>query len=82
VTSGLHVNDATRNTYVVWGVQQGSPAEALGTFDVVRSQTDLRTVGSASTGLDDFTAYAISLEPGNQAPAQPSDVIANGQVTS
>jgi hypothetical protein len=54
----------------------------LGTFDVVQPHTDLRTVGSEQAGLDDYNAYAISLEPGRQAPATPSDVVANGQVTS
>jgi Anti-sigma-K factor rskA len=81
VTSGLGVNNVFTTTYVVWGMRAGSPV-ALGTFDVVQPQMDLRTVGSEQTGLDDYTAYAISLEPGRQAPTAPSDVVANGQVTS
>jgi hypothetical protein len=81
VTSGLSVNNSANSTYVVWGIHNQSPV-ALGTFDVVQSQTDLRTVGSASTGFGDYTAYAISLEPGRQAPAAPSGLVANGQVTS
>jgi anti-sigma-K factor RskA len=81
VTTGLSINNSARSTYVVWGMQDDSPV-ALGTFDVVSPQTDLRTVGSDSTGLDGYNAYAISLEPGRQAPTTPSDVIANGQVTS
>ena len=81
VTHGLQVNDSSDSTYVVWGVQAGDPV-ALGTFDVVSTRTDLRTVGSASTGLDDYEGYAISIEPGRQAPSEPTDVVANGQVTS
>ncbi|MGY1830337.1 anti-sigma factor domain-containing protein [Geodermatophilus sp. SYSU D01180] len=81
VAHGLRVNDSSDSVYVVWGVADDAPV-ALGTFDVVSPQTDLRTVGSASTGLDDYAAYAISIEPGRQAPAGPSDVVANGQVTS
>ncbi|PRY50622.1 anti-sigma-K factor rskA [Geodermatophilus tzadiensis] len=81
VTDGLTVNDSSDSTYVVWGVAGETPVP-LGTFDVVSSQTDLRTVGSASTGLDDYEGYAISIEPGRQAPAEPSDVVASGQVTS
>jgi hypothetical protein len=82
VTHGLEVNDLSDTTYVVWGMAaQG--AVALGEFDVVVSpQTDVRTIGSAATGLDDYDAYAISIEPGRRAPAKPSDVVANGQVTS
>jgi hypothetical protein len=62
-------------------VGQGSPV-ALGTFDVVSPGLDLRTVGSTETGLDEFATYAISKEPGRQAPATPSAIVANGQVTS
>jgi anti-sigma-K factor RskA len=83
VTTGLPINDSSNNTYVVWGVrEQESPPVPLGTFDVVSPQMDLRTVGSSATGLDDFSAYAISIEPGREAPATPSDIVANGQVTS
>jgi anti-sigma-K factor RskA len=82
VTDGLAINDATRSTYVVWGMRDNAPV-ALGTFDVIRSQMDLRTVGSSDeSGLDGFPAYAISLEPGQEAPPAPSDVVAQGQVTS
>ena len=81
VTHGLSVNDAARTTYVVWGVGDEG-AEPLGTFDVERSQTELRTVGSELTGLDDYPQYAISLEPGREAPSDPTEVVATGQVTS
>jgi hypothetical protein len=54
----------------------------LGTFDVVTAGTDLRTVGSTTTALDGYPAYALSLEPGRQAPSSPTDIVATGQVTS
>ncbi|MGY1747277.1 anti-sigma factor domain-containing protein [Blastococcus sp. SYSU D00695] len=76
VTQGLPVNDRRAETYVVWGIAE-SPIP-LGTFDVVRSQTDVVTVGSAATGLDDYGAYAISLEPGREAPSSPTEVVASG----
>jgi hypothetical protein len=81
VTDGLAVNDASRFVYVVWGMRDGTPT-ALGTFDVTRSQMDLRPVGSDATGLDGYPAYAISLERGRAMPKMPSDVVAHGQVTS
>jgi anti-sigma-K factor RskA len=81
VTSGLQVNDEAATTYVVWGMSEQAPVP-LGTFDVVRPRLDLRTVGSDHTGLDNFSGYAISLEKGRKAPAKPTDVVANGQVTS
>jgi hypothetical protein len=81
VTHGLAVNEPDSTTYVLWGMDSGK-ATALGTFDVTRSQVDLRTVGSGLTALDGFGAYGISLEPGQEAPSAPTEVVAIGQVTS
>ncbi|MGY1842883.1 anti-sigma factor domain-containing protein [Modestobacter sp. SYSU DS0875] len=81
LSTGLAPNDRTDSTYVAWGVAEGS-AVAIGEFDVVSPQMELRTVGSAATGLDEYGAYAISFEPGRQAPSEPTEIVANGQVTS
>ncbi len=81
ITDGMSTNDRDASTYVLWGLTDNG-AVALGTFDVVSDATDLRTVGSNATGLDDYSAYAISLEPGRSAPIEPTDVVARGQVTS
>ncbi|WP_346623206.1 anti-sigma factor domain-containing protein [Blastococcus montanus] len=81
LTDGLPPNDAASSTYVVWGLGEGDPV-ALGTFDVVRSQIDIRTVGSGEAGIDEFPEYGISIEPGQQAPSSPTEVVATGQVTS
>ena len=81
VTDGLSVNDADETSYVVWGLGEGAPVP-LGTFDVSRSQMDVRTVGSPATGLDGYSLYGISLEPGQEAPSEPTDVVATGEVTS
>jgi len=81
VANGLPVNDSHDHTYVVWGMEDGMP-KALGTFDVVTAQMDLRTVGSTGTGLDEYSAYGISIEPGRQAPSYPTDIVAQGEVAS
>ena len=81
VATGLPVNDSHDTTYVVWGMGGEVPVP-LGEFDVVTPEMDLRTVGSAATGLDEFSRYAISIEPGRQAPSYPTEVVAEGQVTS
>jgi anti-sigma factor RsiW len=81
VTQGLRPNDVRDQTYVVWGLSGGTPAP-LGTFDVTSSQPALRTVGSAPSGLDAYTGYAVSLEPGRSAPPEPSDIVASGEVPS
>jgi anti-sigma-K factor RskA len=82
VADGLPVNDSSSDTYVVWGVPGAGAPVALGTFDVVSRQIDLRTVGSTGTGPDDYTTFAVSIEPGRQAPPEPSEIVASGQVTS
>jgi hypothetical protein len=81
VATDLPVNDRDDSTYVVWGMVDGLP-QPLGTFDVVTPQMDLRPVGSSATGLDDYSEYAISIEPGRQAPSFPTEVVGKGQVTS
>jgi hypothetical protein len=81
VADGLSVNDTSSSIYVVWGMRDGSP-DPIGTFDVVDDRMDLRVVGSDETGLDDYPAYAISIEPGRQAPSLPTEVVAAGEVTS
>jgi anti-sigma-K factor RskA len=81
VPHGLAANDAASTTYVVWGLRGDEPIP-LGTFDVEGSQMAVQTVGSGLTGLDQYDAYAVSLEPGQEAPSAPTDVVATGQVTS
>jgi hypothetical protein len=81
VSHGLSVNDAGSTTYVLWGLEDGT-ATALGTFDVTSARMDERTVGSGTTGADGFASYGISLEPGQDAPSAPTEVVATGQVTS
>ena len=81
VPHGLAPNDVQDQTYVVWGTSAGS-ATPLGTFDVTSPQPALWTVGSGASGLDAYTGYAVSLEPGREAPAEPTDVMAQGEVPS
>jgi hypothetical protein len=80
IIHGLSVNDTKSNTYVLWGMD-GTP-QPLGTFDVTSSQMAMKTVGSGSTGFDQYGTYGISLEPGRKAPSLPTGVVATGQVTS
>ncbi len=77
VNHGLAVNDREAETYVVWGID-GTTPEAIGTFDVLGSQMTLQTVGSGSTGLDEYSGYGISIEPGRQAPSAPTEIVAMG----
>ena len=81
VSQGLPVNDATAETWVLWGVGDGAPVP-LGTFDVDRSGLGVHAVLSPPAGVGSFAQYAVSLEPGGRPPAEPSEVVAIGQVTS
>jgi len=78
ITFGLEANDADTETYVVWGISGDGWPTAIDTFDVTRSQMTLQTVGSGKTGLDDYTGYGISIEPGRQAPREPTEIVAMG----
>ena len=77
ISHGLALNDTEDQTYVVWGIDDSGP-KAIGVFDVTRSQMTLQTVGSGSTGLDEYDQYGISLEPGREAPSEPTDIVAMG----
>jgi len=81
VTNGLAVNNAASSTYVLWGMQGNTPV-ALGTLDVAQPRMDLRTVSSGQTGLDRYSTFGISIEPGRQAPTKPTKMVALGEVTS
>lgn len=82
LSDGLPVNDVEQEIFVLWGMRSQLSPVALGTFDVVRSELDVRTVSSTSTGLDQYDGYAISREPGRQAPPAPTEMVATGTVGS
>jgi len=80
VPVGLPENHVGHQVYVLWGLGNGPPV-ALDAFDVAADGPAAHTVGLVpQTGA--FTAYAVSLEPGQIPPAAPSNVMARGQVTS
>jgi len=83
MTNGLSVNDRGEEIYVLWGLQEaGEQPQALGTFDVVDTELDMRTVGSTVAGLDTFNGYAVTIESGRRAPDTPTlPMVATGQVT-
>lgn len=80
VPVGLPENRVGNQVYVLWGLDDGTPV-ALDAFHVSADAPAVHTVGSLpQTGA--FTAYAVSLEPGQTPPAVPSNVMASGQVES
>jgi anti-sigma-K factor RskA len=81
VARSLSVNNPARSTYVLWGMQGNTPV-ALGTFDVVRHDLDVRHVDADQAGLDKYKIFGVSLEAGRQAPAAPTHMVATGGVNS
>ena len=82
MTNGLSVNDNRDEIYVLWGLKEVGEPQPLGTFDVVSGELDMRTVGSTNSGIDTFNEYAVTLEPGREAPGTPTlPMVAIGQVT-
>lgn len=77
---GLPANSA-ESIYVAWGINEGAAPVPLGTFDVAAAGEGLLTVGSTPQA-DEFTTYAISIEPGRDAPASPTDVVATGEIVA
>lgn len=83
VAGGLAPNDRARTTYVLWAVQgSGEPPQAVGTFDVVRTSMDVRSVSGSPPAPDTFTGFAVTKEQGRKVPQQPSQVVASGAVLS
>lgn len=73
----LNPNDAD-HVYVVWGASTKLPVP-LAMFDVRAGSTGPQLL-TWSADAHKHTTFAVSLEPGRQLPAQPSQVLAGGQV--
>lgn len=80
VTTSLPGNRVADQTYVLWGLA-GEVPTALAAFDVTSEVAGLHAVPTAA-GTQNFTGYAVSLEPGRRTPAAPTKVLASGQVRS
>ncbi|MGI5506500.1 anti-sigma factor domain-containing protein [Lentzea sp. CA-135723] len=66
------------HVYVVWGASTKAPVP-LAVFDVRAGSTDPQLL-AWSADAHKHTTFAVSLEPGRQAPTTPSEVLAGGQV--
>ncbi|USX52315.1 anti-sigma factor [Lentzea sp. HUAS12] len=75
--TNLKPNDSG-HVYVVWGASTKAPVP-LAVFDVRAGTTDPQLL-PWSSDAHKHTTFAVSLEPGRQAPQQPSEVLAGGQV--
>lgn len=79
VPVGLAPTSASQS-YVLWGLGTGAPV-ALEAFDVERDAQIAHTVKSVPRA-EAFSAFAVSLEPGETLPAAPSNIVATGEVNS
>ncbi|BBG01298.1 MULTISPECIES: anti-sigma factor [Pseudonocardia] len=78
VPMGLEPNQVDAQTYVLWGLEADGSPRAVGTFDVRSGSAGPLSV--ASVDREAFGTYAVSLEPGREAPSEPTAVVASGQV--
>ena len=78
VADGLPANDTGKNVYVLWAANSNGVRAAVTTFDVhgktpvALKETDLPFKRA------DIREVAVSLEPGDKAPAKPTDVVLSG----
>lgn len=75
--TNLKPNDSG-HIYVVWGASTKAPVP-LAVFDVRAGSTDPQLL-AWSADAHKHTTFAVSLEPGRQAPPNPSEVLAGGEV--
>jgi hypothetical protein len=66
------------HSYVAWGLLPSGP-RALTRFDVTAGDIGPQVVDWPASA-DGLTQFAISLEPGRNLPAKPTDVVASGAV--
>ena len=78
VSTSLPGNRVADQIYVLWGLNGRTPT-ALAAFDVIAAAPRLHAAPSAM-GTQEFTGYAVSLEPGRRTPMAPTKVLASGQV--
>ena len=80
VVDGLPPNDSA-TTYVLWAQDGTGAVRPVGGFDVDEAQVDVVTDLPVGEGADSVTAFMLSKEKGDVAPAQPgAPVLASGEV--
>lgn len=80
VSTALPDNRVQDQIYILWGLDHGKP-QALTGFDVAPGGPVQHVVPSVPHARS-FTGYAVSLEAGRSAPAEPTTVMAQGTVES
>lgn len=76
VPAELRPSDAS-HIYVVWGMDGQKPVP-VSTFSVRSGAPQIARALPWSAGAAEHDVYAISLEPGQKAPAAPTNVVAKG----
>ena len=80
VVDGLAPNDDA-TTYVLWAQDGTGAVSAVGAFDVEEPEVDVVTGLGVDADPDTVTAFLVSEERGDEAPAQPGGpVLASGEV--
>ncbi len=79
VIDGLEEN-SSGTTYVLWAQDASGSVQPVGAFDVEQEQVDVVEDLQVEGGVESVTAYLVSNEPGDEAPATPAGpVLASGE---
>ena len=79
VLDGLEPN-SSGTSYVLWAQGEGGELRPVDAFDVTTAETDVVRDLTVAGGTADVSAFHVSLEPGDVAPAAPGSApVASGQ---
>ena len=80
VSERLAPNPAASTSYVLWAQHTAGPVKAVGVFDVTSGGPSAHELSTLPWKLSDISAFMVSREAGNVAPATGSAPVAKGTV--
>lgn len=80
VSERLAPNPASSTSYVLWAQHTAGPVKAVGVFDVTSEDASVHDLADLPWKLTDISAFMVSREAGNVAPATGSAPVATGTV--
>ncbi|MDQ1688736.1 MAG: hypothetical protein QOK42_1711 [Frankiaceae bacterium] len=80
VSERLAPNPAASTTYVLWAQHTAGPVRAVGVFDVTSRGESVHELDALPWKISEISAFMVSREAGNVAPASGSAPVAQGTV--
>jgi hypothetical protein len=82
VSERLAPNPADSTSYVLWAQHTAGPVKPVGVFDVTSGGASAHELDQLPWKISDISAFMVSREAGNVAPASGSAPVAQGTVSS